>query len=620
MALGFHDGTHAAVAAFDTRALFRGRLILSFGMTSSRLEDYALIGDRESAALVRRNGAIEWLCWPRFDSDACLAALLGRNQNGRWLISARDPDARTSWRYREDTLIVETETRVGKGAMRVVDFMPVRHDHPTLVRQVVGLSGEIGARMVLRLRFDYGSVPPWMDNQGRRAIGRVGPDLTALYSDVPLELDIHDPVAEFTVREGDTINFVLRLGDSASEPPGPVDVDGAIAETESFWRDWIGRFDKPTDWPEAVRRSLITLKALTSRRTGGIVAAPTTSLPEIPGGKANWDYRYCWLRDSTFALAALLNAGYVEEAGAWRDWILRAIAGSPENIQIMYRIDGGRTMPEWTADWLDGYGWSRPVQVGNGAARQRQIDVYGELLEVMRLAEAAGLERPPRSASVQKAIIGFLGNEWQLTGHGIWENRGEERHYVYSKVMAWVAVDRFLKSSSDVLDEDGRRRLAHLRQMIHDEVCADGFHSGLNSFVQYYGSQEVDAALLLLPSLRFLPPNDPRIKGTVSRIEKELVSDGLVYRNTQSRDQGQGAFLACSCWLADCYMAEGRADDARAAFERLLSVRSDLGLLSEEYDIRGQRLSGNFPQGLSHLALITTGLGLCGPVLQRGGG
>jgi GH15 family glucan-1,4-alpha-glucosidase len=586
------------------------------------LENYGIIGDGESAALISRDGSVDWLCWPRFDSDACFAALLGRERRGYWRLAPQGQYACTDWRYRRDTMLLETEFAVGGGRMRVLDFMPVRSRHPTLVRQAIGVEGEVRCRMEMRLRFDYGLVPPWPELQDRRYVGRVGPDLMVLHSGVPLTLNGQDPLAEFTIREGQTVSFVLRFGDSKSEPPPPIDVGEAIEKTERYWRDWIARFDKRTDWPEAVRRSLLTLKALINNPTGGIVAAPTTSLPEIPSGSYNWDYRYCWLRDSTFTLAALLNAGYTKEAQAWRDWILRAIAGSPENIQIMYRIDGARELTEWNVDWLDGYEWSKPVRIGNLASRQRQLDVYGELIDAFSLADRAGIERTEHSRSVERTIIEHLEQVWQQPGHGIWEARGEEKHYVYSKVMAWVAVDRFLRHSAPAgeIGDGLRKRLAALREAIHREVCAEGYHPGLGSFVQHYGGLETDASLLLLPALHFLPADDPRIKGTVVRIERELISDGLVYRTKRARDNGQGAFLVCNCWLADCYLLQGRAAEARASFERLLSVRTSLGLLSEEYNVPGKRLIGNFPQALSHLGLVTTALGLCGDVYQRGGG
>jgi GH15 family glucan-1,4-alpha-glucosidase len=586
------------------------------------LENYGMIGDGQSAALVCRDGSVDWLCWPRFDSDACFAALLGREQRGYWRIAPRGKCLGSGWRYREDTMLLETVFSVGDGTMRVLNFMPMRSGSPTLVRQVTGVQGEVAARMEMRLRFDYGSLPPWGEIEDRRYLGRVGPDLVVLYSDVPLERDGRDPVCQFTIREGQTINFVLRHGEAIHAPPLPIDVGSAIEKTERYWREWIGRFNKPTDWPEAVRRSLLTMKALINRPTGGILAAPSCSLPEVPGGCMNWDYRFCWLRDSTFALAALINAGYTEEAEAWRDWLLRAIAGTPEHVQIMYRIDGDRELREAEIEWLDGYEWSKPVHVGNAAARQRQLDVFGELIDLFHLADRAGIERTEHSRTIERAIIEHLEKTWREAGHGLWESRGDPKHYVYSKVMAWVAIDRFLKRSTSggEIGENLRNRLLALRTSIHNEVCEEGYHPGLESFVQHYGGQDADASLLLIPTLGFLPPDDPRVKGTVARIERELVCDGLVYRSSESRDNGSGAFLACNCWLADCYQLQGREADARAALERLLAVQNDLGLLSEEYNISGKRLVGNFPQTLSHVALITTAVGLCGDVYQRGGG
>ena len=589
---------------------------------TTRLEEYALIGDGESAALVGKGGSIDWLCWPRFDSDACFAALVGREANGRWKIGPPDDHAHATWRYRENTLIVETEFVVDSGRAKLIDFMPMRDGAPSLARRVVGLQGEVQLRMDLGLRFGYGTVPPWYETDSRRLVGRVGPDLAVLYSDVPVSVEDHDATAEFSVKEGQTADFLLRHGSSTAAPPPPASVQRLLGETHDYWCRWIDRFKKPTDWPDAVKRSLITLKALINRPTGGILAAPTTSLPEVPGGSMNWDYRYSWLRDSTFALASLLNAGYAEEAEAWRDWILRTIAGTPEHVQIMYRIDGGRELSERTIDWLEGYDWSRPVRAGNGAAGQRQIDIYGELIDALHLADRAGLDGSPHADEIRLPLVNHVERVWCERGHGIWESRGEPRHYVYSKIMAWAAIDRFLLNSnvSRTLETHEKSRLLRLKQAIHGEVCDEGFHPGVGSFVQYYGGEELDASLLLIPALQFLPATDPRMIGTVARVEKELVDSGLVYRSSKARESSQGAFLACSAWLADCYLAQGRQQEARATFERLLSVRGELGLLSEEYNIRGRRLCGNYPQGLSHLSIVTTGIGLCGPVLQRGGG
>ncbi len=589
---------------------------------TSPLEHYAMIGDGELAALVNRNGSIDWLCWPRFDSDACFASLVGDERNGCWrLAPAQAPDM-IRRRYREDTLVLEIEFTTASGSIRVVDFMPMREDAPTVIRIVEGLRGAVPVQMLLRLRFDYGAVPPWVERCGNRMVARVGPDLIVLHAELPLAGEKNDVAAEFEIAEGERCAFVLRWSRSNGKPPGSLDAERALAETERYWRSWIGQFDKPTDWPGAVRRSLITLKALINRPTGGMVAAPTTSLPEIAGGEANWDYRYCWLRDATFTITALLNAGYHDEAKAWRDWILRAIAGAPDHIRVMYRVDGGRHLEERTVPWLTGYRWSPPVRVGNSASGQKQLDLYGELVDVLHLAEQAGIERNAQSLVVEEAILKHLEQVWRESGHGIWETRGEERHYVYSKIMAWVAVDRFLRGKRFANDADCElmRRMACLRDEIHREVCAEGFHEGVGSFVQYYGSQDPDASLLLIPSVGFLPADDARVTSTVARIESELMEDGLVYRSRKAKESPQGAFLACNCWLSDCRQMQGRQREAREAIERLLAVRNDVGLLSEEYDLRAHHLSGNFPQALSHLALVTSALGLSGPVLQRGGG
>jgi GH15 family glucan-1,4-alpha-glucosidase len=589
---------------------------------SAPLEHYAMIGDGESAALVRKSGSIDWLCWPRFDSDACFSALVGQGRNGHWLLAPRDPNVQVTRRYRADTLILETDFITPSGAVRLTDFMPMRQGPPALVRSVTGLKGAVPMQLRLGLRFGYGLIPPWLEIKEQRAIGRVGPDITVLDAAVPLAREGQDVVAEFTVRERQRPAFVLQFASADAKLPGELDVEKAEQDTESFWQDWIGQFDKPTRWPDAVRRSLIVLKALVSRSSGGIVAAPTTSLPELAGGDENWDYRYCWLRDASFAVSALLNAGYHAEAKAWRDWILRAIAGSPEHIQIMYRMDGARDLKEWTAPWLSGYRWATPVRIGNAAAQQRQIDVYGELIEVLDLAHRSGIVREPQGLAIEEAMVRRLESLRHDSGHGIWENRGEPRRYVYSQVMAWVALERFVRSRSKMTGAgDGLvARAAATRDDIAREVCCEGFDSGLNSFVEYYGGDEIDAASLLIPIVGFLPPDDPRITATVARIERELIEDGLVYRNERSASQGQGAFLVCNCWLADCLRMQGRHAEARQAFERLLEVRNDVGLLSEEYDLRSRRLTGNFPQALSHLGLVTTGLGLSGPVLQRGGG
>ncbi len=584
------------------------------------LEDYALIGDRETAALVRRNGSIDWLCMPRFDSDACFAALLGSAENGRWSI-APTREADVSRRYQTDTMVLETDFQIGGAAVRVIDFMPLGNGQSSVIRLVAGLRGQTEMAFDLRLRFDYGKIPPWTEARDGGFVARIGPDLTVLYSAVPLEIAHGGASGSFTVSAGERLAFTLRFGDSMREPPGRLDAEAALATTRHLWRTWIGQFSAPTHWPDAVRRSLLILRALTSP-TGGLVAAPTTSLPEKPGGSSNWDYRYCWLRDATFTIGALLNAGYREEAQQWRDWILRALGGTPSEMRIMYRVDGGRHINEWEVDWLPGYRWTKPVRVGNAAAAQRQIDVLGEVLDAFGLAAQAGIEVSAQQQGVAQAIVERIEAIWRDDGQGVWESRGEGRQYTYSKVMAWAGVNQFLRQAPlhETTDPDTLRRLAGLRARIHAEVCEEGYHSGLGTFVQHYGGQALDASLLLIPLVGFLPVSDPRIAGTIAAVERELLEDGLVCRKRAQGDEPEGAFLACTCWLADCRGMQGRDAAARDALERVLGVRNDLGLLSEEYNLRGRQLAGNFPQALSHLALVTTALGLSGPVLQRGGG
>jgi GH15 family glucan-1,4-alpha-glucosidase len=584
------------------------------------LEDYALIGDRGTAALVRRDASIDWLCWPGFDSDACFAALLGREENGRWRIAPAQP-TQTTRRYQTDTAVLETDFISGGDAVRVIDFMPPRVDAgSSVVRIVTGLRGQMAMTLDLDLRFDYGKLPPWTEATADGFVGRIGPDLVAFHAPVAVQPRQGGAGAAFDVSEGQRLAFVLRHGASSRAPPPPLDAEAALAATQQDGRDWIGRFDRPTHWPDAVRRSLLTLRALTDAATGGLVAAPTTSLPEAPGGALNWDYRYCWLRDATFTIGALLNAGYHGEAQHWRDWMLRAVGGTPSELQIMYRVDGSRHVNEWSLDWLPGYRWARPVRIGNAAAAQRQIDVLGEVLDAFDMAARAGLAASAQERHVARAIAQRIEAIWQDPGQGVWESRAEARQYTYSKVMAWVGVDRCLRHPALQGETDRRRRLVALRARIHDEVCAEAYHRGLGHFVQHYGGQKLDASLLLLPLVGFLPVDDPRIAGTIAAVERELMQDGLVRRTRAQGENPEGAFLACTCWLADCRSLQGRASAAREALERVLSVRNDLGLLSEEYDLRGRHLAGNFPQALSHLAVVNTALGLSGPVLQRGGG
>ena len=586
-------------------------------MRAKRIEDYGLIGDGRSAALVRCDGSIDWLCWPRFDSDACLSALLGTEEHGRWLIGPADGSACTSRRYQPDSLVLETDFEDEGGAARVTDFMAMGDGPPALVRVVTGLRGRISLRHSLLLRFDYGSLAPWVERRGEVVVARVGPDLVVLRGPVAFGGRDDEIAADLDVAEGNELAFVLSYGPSCEAPPEPIDARAALAETLAYWRGWIRRFDKPTDWPEPVRRSLITLKAMIHWPTGGIVAAPTTSLPETFGEAKNWDYRFAWLRDSTFALAALLDAGFEEEAVAWRDWLLRAVAGDPDKMRIAYRVDGARRLEEWTVDWLPGFRWSTPVRAGNAAAAQFQLDIYGEVIDTLHLAGRAGMERDGQVRALEDAIVAHVERVWRDPDHGLWEDRGEPRHYVYSKVMAWVAVHRCACARREE-GTDEAWGLTDLARAMHDEICREGFDAELGHFVARYGGREVDASLLQLPLVGFLPVDDPRMTATIAAIERDLVVDGLVRRSAPAGKPPPNAFLACSCWLADCQAAQGRHDEARATFERLLRVRNDLGLMAEEYDPEAGRLTGNIPQALSHLALVRTALGLCGTVLRRG--
>jgi GH15 family glucan-1,4-alpha-glucosidase len=591
---------------------------------SNPIEDYALLGDGETAALLNRDGSIDWLCWPRFDDDACFAALLGTNENGHWSIAPTEPVTQRSRHYQHDTLIMETTLETADGAVLVIDFMPMRKGASCLVRIVVGVRGTVRMRSQMRLRFDYGALPPWSEMSGDDMVAKVGPDLVVLRAPVRLDVQARLTSAEFEVAEGERRAFVLSYGPAHETPPEPVDAEAALVETQSFWREWIGRFDDAkTDWPGPIRRSLITLKALIHAPTGGLVAAPTTSLPEAPGGKMNWDYRYCWLRDASVTLCALLNAGFHAEATSWRDWLLRAIAGSPERLRIMYRVDGSRHLSEWMVETLPGYRYASPVRVGNAASTQHQIDVFGEVLDALALARRGGLPTTQQEAAAERQIVAHLETVWNTEGSGVWESRSELRQYTYSKVMAWVGLDRFLRyhAEAGAVDSATVARLTALRQTIHDEVCREGWNEGLGTFTQHYGGQAIDASLLLLPLVGFLPADDPRMAATIATIQRELSEGGLIRRTkAKAEPPNEGAFLACSCWMADCLNLQGRKDEARAQFERVLAVANDLGLLSEEYNGPGKHLAGNFPQALTHLAVVNTALGLCGPTLQRGGG
>lgn len=596
---------------------------------SKPIEDYAMIGDGQTAALVARDGAIDWLCWPRFDHDACFAALLGTAENGRWRIAPVEAPGgggsatRVARRYRGDTLVLDTDFETATGSVRLTDFMPAPPGGvSSLVRIVTGLRGEVEMDCRLGLRFDYGNVPPWVVPEPDGFTAVVGPDRVALRTRTALETTDDGARGRFRVGAGEEVAFTLQYSRSYEDAPAPVDAADALARTEAHWRDWIGRFQKPTDWPEAVRRSLLAIKALIHPVTGGLVAAPTLGLPEKPGGATDWDYRFCWLRDSTFTCCALLNAGYREEAAAWWRWLLRAIGGEPDKIRIMYRVDGSRRLEERQVPWLPGHGGATPVRVGNAAAGQRQLDVFGEILDSAEVARRGGLDGSEHEQRVSRRLVEYVERIWREPDQGLWESRGEPRHYVYSKAMAWTAVDRLLKlcGAEAALEPAARRRFGALRAEMHAEVCRKGFDAERGHFVRHYGAHELDASLLLLPLVGFLPVGDPRMAGTIAAIEKELMEGGLVRRHAARGSDEEGAFIACSCWLADCMGLQGRHAEARTLFGRVLALRNDVGLLSEEYHVPGRRLVGNFPQALSHIALVNTALGLCGPVLQRGGG
>ena len=597
---------------------------------SRPIEDYALLADGQTAALVSRDGSVDWLCWPRFDSDACFAALLGTDENGAWRLAPAGGVIGSARRYQPDTMVLETEMDAGDGAVRITDFMPVGDAGSSLVRIVEGVRGRVAMRSDMRLRFDYGALPPWSEPVEGGSVSRVGPDMVVLRASVPIRVGQHAQEAD-TVAEGERVVFALSYGRGPGEPPPPIDAAAALSATQAFWRGWIGRFDNGrTQWPGAVRRSLITLKAMICRESGGLVAAPTTSLPEAPGGAMNWDYRYCWLRDATFSLGALLNAGFKEEALAWRDWLLRAVAGEPGRMRIMYRVDGARHLAEWSVDSLPGYRHSSPVRIGNVASTQRQIDVFGEVLDCLDLARKGGLPVSEQERAAQMRIVEHLAAVWDTPGSGIWESRAAPRQYTYSKAVAWAGVDRvlrFLQSDAGRADAgradadgDAIGRLTALRQRIHDQTCREGWNEGLGTFTQYFGGQEVDASLLLLPLIGFLPATDRRMAATIETIRRELTEGGLVRRmKAEPGKPAEGAFLACSCWMADCLALQGRHDEAREQFERVLAVANDLGLLAEEYNVPGRHLAGNFPQALTHLALVNTALRLSGPVLRGGG-
>ncbi|WP_326696776.1 glycoside hydrolase family 15 protein [Streptomyces sp. NBC_01754] len=591
---------------------------------AGRIEDYALIGDMQTAALVCRDGTADWLCLPRFDSHAVFAGLLGTEEHGFWRLGparpeGAEPPAADRRRYRGDSLVLESEWDTSRGTVRVTDFMPPRDGAPQLIRIVEGVSGRVPMRSELRMRFSYGRVVPWVHKVDGRTVAVAGPDSVWLDTEADTYGRQLTTYSDFTVAPGDRIAFTISWQPSHHEPPALPDPEGSLEATELFWREWVDQCTYHGPYREAVVRSLITLKALTYGPTGGIVAAPTTSLPEEIGGVRNWDYRYTWLRDAAITLSSLLRTGYREEARAWREWLLRAVAGDPENLQIMYGIAGERELGEAELDWLPGYENSLPVRVGNGAANQLQLDVYGEVTEALHLAHMTGLTRNDYAMGLQLKLIEYLEKHWQEPDEGIWEVRGPRRHFVHSKVMAWVAVDRTIKLI-EAGDVDGPlERWRRLRDDIHRDVCERGYDKERNTFTQSYGSKELDASLLLIPQMGFLPPDDKRVIGTIEAIQRELsTEDGFVLRYPTGGDGAgvdglegdEGAFLACSFWLADDLAMIGRVDEARRLFEKLLSLRNDLGLLAEEWDSKLQRQVGNFPQAFSHVPLIDTALRL----------
>jgi GH15 family glucan-1,4-alpha-glucosidase len=582
---------------------------------STPIEDYALIGDCKSAALVSRGGSIDWLCWPRFDSDACFAALLGTPDHGRWLIAPRD-EARITRRYRPNTLILETHFETKDGAATLIDFMPIGHDNSGIVRFVIGQHGKLKMHTELILRFGYGAIVPWvtrLENGALRAIA--GPDMAVLHTPVHVGGKDMTTVGEFTVSRGETIPFVLIYAQSHQPLPETLNPGGVLAETESYWREWSARCRPAGKWTEAVKRSVITLKALTYGPTGGMVAAPTTSLPERIGGTRNWDYRYCWLRDATGTLLGAMRAGYYEEAQAWREWLLRAVAGSPDQLQIMYGIAGERRLSEWIVDWLPGYEKSAPVRIGNAAHVQLQLDVFGEVMHTFYQSRRGGLTGNESGWAIELAFLDHLKTIWREPDQGIWEMRGPAQHFTFSKVMAWVAFDRAIKSAETFGLEGPLEEWQSLRGEICEDVLRRGYDGKLGTFVQAYGSDQLDASLLLIPCVGFLPADDPRVTDTVAAIEKRLVRDGFVLRYSTEEVEdalppGEGAFLACSFWLVDVYVLQGRYVEAEKLFRQLVGLCNDVGLLSEQYDPGCKRLVGNFPQAFSHLALINSAYNL----------
>jgi len=575
-----------------------------------RIEDYALIGDGHTAALVADDGAIEWLCLPRFDGGACFASMLGDEEHGHWTLAPETTVTKVERRYRHGTLVLETEMTTDSGSIRIIDFMPHRHGNPTLVRIVEGLDGVVPMRMLLRLRFDYGRAVPWVRSTARGLRAVAGPDAIVIHTPIRMHGENMHTIASFEVAGGERVPFTLTWHHANDAEPDGCDPEQQLARTVAEWRGWSDRTSVPGRWGDVVLRSLVTLKALIYEPSGAIIAAPTTSLPEQVGGTRNWDYRYSWLRDASFTLQALTANGCLAEAMAWRGWLLRAIAGDPAQLQIMYGIDGERRLPEQELAWLPGFGESRPVRIGNGAAEQFQLDVYGEVMDAMHEARTMGMEPDDDSWALQQVLVDFVDQHWREPDEGIWEIRGPRQHFTHSKVMAWVAFDRAARGVDEHRLPGDSARFRQLADEVHREVCTAGFDDRLGTFVQYYGSNQLDASLLLLPLVGFLPADDPRIVATVDAIERELTVDGLVLRyrtdgsGTDGLDGDEGTFLLCSFWLVEALAMRGETARATALFERVLGLANDVGLLSEEYDAVGGQMLGNFPQAFSHIGLI----------------
>jgi GH15 family glucan-1,4-alpha-glucosidase len=592
-----------------------------------RLEDYAIVADTQTLALIGCDGSIDWLCFPRFDSQACFAAVLGTPEQGRWLLRPRAPVRACRRRYRGDTMVLETELDTEDGTIRLIDFMPIRGVEPDLVRIVEGVRGRVPMQVELIIRFDYGSVVPWVRRESGRLHAIAGPNGLVVATPIAMHGENLTTVADFVVERGDRVPFAMTWFPSHEPIPASPDPEATLSETESWWSEWVGRCHDGGPYRGAIVRSLLVLKALTYAPTGGIVAAGTTSLPEDLGGVRNWDYRYCWLRDATFTLQALLHAGYADEARAWRDWLLRAVAGEPAKLQIMYGVAGERRLDERELSWLQGYEASRPVRIGNAAVGQRQLDVYGELMDVLYYGRCAGLPGEGDAWQVQRACMDWLEANWREPDEGMWEIRSERKQFTFSKVMVWAAFDRAIKLAERFGADGPVDRWRALRDQVHADVSLRGFDRARNAFVQAYGSDVLDASALLIPIVGFLPPSDPRVLGTIDAIQRELVIDGFVRRypthggqNADGLSGGEGAFIACSFWLVDALALAGRYDEAAVLFERVLAVRNPVGLLAEEYDTRRRRLVGNFPQAFSHIALVNSARNLTtrhGPAAQR---